>query len=576
MTLPVLGINCYAHDSAAALVDGGRVIAAAEEERFTRRKHTGEFPLEAIRFCLKQGGLSIADIRHAAFSFDPFLQFRKRLLHGLRFLDRRLILGRHASTVFFPFFLKQKLQASLGAGRKLNFKLHYVNHHRAHAASVFFTSPFEKAAILTVDGAGEWATTVQSVGEGTKIRSLAETNYPHSLGLFYGTLTQYLGFRPNYDEGKIMALASYARPDLKTEFQKMIRFVPPAGFKLNMDYFDFHFGATRWYSKRMEDLLGPAREPGSPLEDRHRCIAATLQWMSEEILRRLVERLHETTRLQDLCLAGGVALNCSANGKLLDQGPFERIFVQPACGDAGTALGAALQVHHEILNHPRRQEAIADAFLGPEYAEEAIQAALDHPAVQVRQPEHFEEEVAEIIAAGRTVGWFQGRMEFGPRALGERSILADPRTAAMRDYLNREIKFREPFRPFGGSVTEEDAARFFHLSQSSPFMLFAVKMREAFHARIPAILHRDGTSRIQTVSRLRQPQFWALLKAFEKKTGFPILVNTSFNLKDEPLVCSPADAVKTFLRSRLDALAMADRLVERTAVRTELACPAEL
>lgn len=563
MTLPILGINCYAHDSAAAILVDGNILAAAEEERFTRRKHTGEFPVEAIRFCLKRAGLSFSEIRHIAYSADPYLQFKKRFFHGLRYLDRRLFSGGHGPTLFSPFFLKGKLQSAFK--QKANFKLHYINHHRAHAASVFYTSPFEKAALLSIDGSGEWATTFLGKGEDNRIQKLQETFYPHSLGLFYGTLTQYLGFRPNYDEGKIMALAGYGEPDFKEEFRRLISSDAQGGFRLDLKYFDFYFGASRWYSKEMEKLLGPARIPGSPLEKRHHGIAATLQWMTEEILLSLVRSLHEKTGLPDLCLAGGVALNCSANGMLLRRSPFKRIFVQPACGDAGTSVGAALVVYHDLLGGPRQKAMNLSAYLGPDYDETEMESSLKKSSLQYVRVEKLEERVAAEIAKGGTVGWFQGRMEFGPRALGARSILADPRTAGKRDYLNREIKHREPFRPFGPAVLEEHAHHFFDIPQASPFMLFAASVHSDKVSQIGAVVHEDLSSRIQTVGREGgPPRYRGLLEAYERLTGIPLLLNTSFNMKDEPIVCSPQDAVSAFTRSKLDFLAMGPYLAWKT------------
>ncbi len=551
----VLGINCYAHDSAAALVVDGRIVAAAEEERFTRRKHTGEFPLESIRYCLKEAGVSLGDIRHIGFSFDPALQFRKRLFHGLRYFDRRLLFGRNFSTVFLPFFLKQKLQSAFSTKLHPLFQLRYVKHHMAHAASTFLTSPFKRAAILTVDGAGEWATTVLGIGIDSRITPLEEICYPHSLGLFYASLTAFLGFRPNFDEGKIMALAAYGKPALRQAFEKLIQVLPGGRFRLNLRYFNFYYGALQWYSDRMSEVLGPPRRPGEPIEERHYEIAATLQAIVEDILLQLAVDLHKKTGLPDLCLAGGVALNCSANGVLLEKSPFRRIFVQPASGDGGTALGSALFISHSLPT-AGRNGAMSNAYWGPAFGETEMEGALQVEGLAYERVESIEEKTAELLANGKVIGWFQGRMEFGPRALGARSILADPRSAETRHYVNREIKGREPFRPFGPSVLEEDASLFFEVGQASPFMLFASKVRPSCASLIPAVVHEDGTSRIQTVSEKEAPRYWKLLSAFKRRTGIPMLLNTSFNLKDEPIVCTPLDAVRSFKRSRLDFLAM--------------------
>jgi carbamoyltransferase len=557
---PILGINCFAHDSAAAIVADGRIIAAAEEERFTRRKHTGEFPVEAIRYCLTEAGVSLREIEHVGFSFDPVLQLRKRFLHALRYFPKTLRFGRYSPAIFLPLFFKEMLRSTLPGGREASFKVHFVNHHTAHAASTFFASPFERAAILTVDGAGEWATTVLSVGEGNQIIPLEEIQYPHSLGFLYGAISQFLGFRPNYDEGKVMALVAYGKPSLPEPFEKLIQIHADGHFQLNLNYFDFHLGSPRWYSKRLVQILGSPRSPGEPLIGRHYDTAATLQAVIEEVLLRLTKSLFERTKTENLCLAGGVALNCSANGRLLQESLFKRIFVQPASGDGGTALGSALWVSHSLLN-TKRNGTMTHGYWGPQFSESEMERALQDEGLPYQRSESIEEIAAGLLAEGKVLGWFQGRMEFGPRALGGRSILADPRDAEKRHYLNREIKGREPFRPFGPSVLEEDAHLFFETSQESPFMLFATKVRPEFAPRIPAVVHEDGTARIQTVSQTDAPVYGRLLKAFKRLTGIPMLLNTSFNLKDEPIVCAPLDALRSFRRSRIDFLALGPFLV---------------
>ena len=466
----ILGIHGYAHDSSAALIDGGRIIAAAEEERFTRKKHTGEFPLEAIRYCLREAGASLPDIKHVAFSSDAALQLRKRLVYGLRHFPKSFSFRRHSGTLFLPFFLKRKLKSFFPEISKADFKLHFVNHHLAHAASTFLVSPFERAAILTVDGSGEWATTVLSVGEGNQIKAFEAVNYPHSLGFLYGAVTQFLGFRHSYDEGKVMALAAYGEPGLRGEFKRLIQIDPDGRFRLNLEYFDFHLGSQRWYGSKLSELLGPPRSPEEPIAPRHHHMAATLQAVIEEALLRLAENLHRRTGLKDLCLAGGVALNCSANGRLLRESPFQRIFVQPASGDGGTALGAALFISHHLYPSERKG-ALESACLGPGFSDDQIKQALLEYNLSYQRVADIETEAARLLAQGKIIGWFQGRMEFGPRALGARSILADPRNAEKRHYLNREIKGRESFRPFGPSVLEEEA----HL-----FLIFLKKVPSCF------------------------------------------------------------------------------------------------
>lgn len=552
--MPILGINSYAHDSSAALVaDDGRVIAAAEEERFTRKKHTGDFPRQAIQFCLKYAGIPWRDISEVAFSFDPWLQFRKRIVYSLQTFPQSLRFSRHSSAVFQPFFLKRKLPGK--------FPIRYVNHHQAHAASTFFTSPFERAAILTVDGAGEWATTVLSRGEGNKIISLEEINYPHSLGFLYGAVTQFLGFRPCYDEGKVMALAAYGEPSLMKEFEKLVHLKFDGNFRLDLSYFQFHQGSACWHSPKMAGLLGSPRKPQEPIQSRHYDIAATLQAVIEKALLALARRIHQLTKAENLCLAGGVALNCTANGRLLKDSPFKKIFVQPASGDGGTSLGAALWVAHQKLKS--RKEEPAHTYLGPDFNDHEIESALSSSQLSYEKIFGIEDRVAELLSEGKNIGWFQGRMEFGPRALGARSILADPRDQAKRDYLNKKIKLRESFRPFGPSVLEEDANDVFEIGQKSPFMLFATQVRSKIKSLIPAVLHHDGSSRIQTVSKQSSPRYWKMIQSFKKKTGIPLVLNTSFNLKDEPIVCRPEDAVASFQRSQLDGLAIGSFLAQR-------------
>lgn len=549
----ILGINCYAHDSAAALVHAGKIIAAAEEERFTRRKHTGEFPVQAIRYCLKEAGISARELRRVAFSYDPALQFRMRLGYGLRNLPRSLRFVRHSETLFLPFFLKEKLKSAFPDIRGL--KIDFVNHHLAHAASSFFASPFERSAILTVDGSGEWTTTLLAAGEGNRITRLHEIHYPHSLGFLYGAITQFLGFRSSYDEGKVMALAAYGEPSFEKEFDELVKIEPGGNFRLNLKYFDFQEGSARWASRKLSALLGEPRSKEQAIEKRHYDIAASLQAVLEKALLHLAVNLYERTGLENLCLAGGVALNCSANGRLLRDSPFERIFVQPAAGDGGTALGAALFISHsEKL--ASRNGGLKESYLGPGFGESEMERALRGSGVSFTRPPSIEETAASGLSEGKVIGWFQGRMEFGPRALGGRSILADPRGAETRDHINREIKHREIFRPFAPSVLEENYLEFFEIRQKSPFMLFAGQTLQRVRSQIPAVLHQDGTARVQTVSREASPVYWELLQAFKRKTGIPVVLNTSFNLKDEPLVCTPEDAIRSFSRSPLDHLAL--------------------
>jgi carbamoyltransferase len=572
----ILGLNAYHGDASAALLVDGELAAAAEEERFTRVKHVAGFPTHAARWCLEAEGLTAAELDHVAVSRDPSANVGPELVrtvrHGAsaRYLKERL---DHAAQ---PRDVGAALAAACGLDRDaLRAEVHDVEHHLTHAASAFLVSPFEEAAILSVDGFGDFCSTMLAVGRGTTVEVLDRVLFPHSLGMLYAALTQYLGF-PHYgDEGKVMGLAPYGDP---APHRKTLRDVAaPAGdlFALNLDYFThdeegvdmlWDEGApsiTRIYSDKLVDALGPAREPGEPIAQRHMDVAASLQELLEEIELHLVARLRELTGLQELCLAGGVALNAVANGRLLREQAVDRLYLPPSPGDSGTAVGAALHVWHHALGNPRGG-VMADAYTGPSYDDEQVSAAL---AAAGLAAERLDDDalfttVAERLDAGEVVGWFQGRLELGPRALGNRSILADPRRAELRDVLNTRIKHREPFRPFAVSILADSLGDWFEQEHPSPFMGLVYRIRPERRTDVPAAAHVDDSCRVQTVEAEVAPRYKRLLEEFRRRTGVPLLINTSFN-EDEPIVRTPEEALDTFCRTHMDVLVLGNYVVLR-------------
>ena len=573
-----LGVNAAYHDSAACLVRDGVVVAAAEEERFTRIKHgkrpvpfsTWELPFHAIDYCLAAADIRLVEVDEIAYSFDP------ALLLGERRHDATITLPLEPSaheapseweSAWDPLFLASIVNAPrhLASGAPLHlqarfrgaradgpYRWRFVEHHVAHAASAFYASPFTSAAILTLDGRGERATTTYSVGVGSRMERLGQVNYPHSLGLLYERLTEYLGFLPSSDEYKVMALASYGQPSYLDAFRALIHTEENGQYTIG--------------PCDLEDTFGPARLKGAPLEQRHYDIARSLQAALEETALRLARWLRDASGEADLCLAGGVALNCVMNARLRDDGPFRHVWTQPAAGDSGTALGAALWAdacqRGQDGDRPRCY-VMQQVYLGPEYSEREIEDFLRRAKLPYRRLDNVAEQVAELLAQDKIIGWFQGRMEFGPRALGARSILASPLSATMQDRLN-EIKDREDFRPVAPVVLEEAAAEWFVGASPSPFMLFVYPVAPDRAGRIPAVRHVDGTARIQTVNREQHPLYYDLIAAFGRRTGVPVLVNTSFNTRSEPMVCSPRDAVECFWTSPLDALAIGPFLLEKS------------
>ena len=558
MSTTILGISCFYHDAAAALIRDGEVIAAAHEERFTRIKHDFDFPRNAIRFCLEEAGISVPELDSVAFYDKPFLKFERILFSYLATFPRSFRSFMQA----MPLWLRQKLWVRHIIRKELSYQgeILFMQHHQSHAASAFYPSPFEEAAVLTVDGVGEWATATFGVGRGHHLSLLKEIRFPHSLGLFYSALTYYLGFRVNNGEYKVMGLAPYGEPRFLDRMREVLVALPDGSFRNNMRYFAYDYG-LRMTNERFHRLFGaPPRKPGEELTQFHRDVAASGQALLEEILLNMVRHVHKQTGQQYLCMAGGVALNCVANGRILREGPFEDLFVQPASSDAGGALGAALFTYHQLQNRPQRF-VMKHAYLGSRFGPDAVLNYLQQSGIAYeRLPEEkLVTRVAEYLAKGKIVGWFQGAAEFGPRALGNRSILADPRRAEMKDILNEKVKHREPFRPFAPAILEERLSEYFEIDRPSPYMLLVARVKKP--EEIPAVTHVDGTARVQSVNERQNPRFYRLLRAFEAQTGCPVLVNTSFNVRGEPIVDSPHDAYLCFRKTQIDVLVLGDFLI---------------
>ena len=574
-----LGINAYHANASAAILVDGRLAAAVEEERLNRVKYAAGLPTLAIQYCLQTVGAKITEVDHIAIPRNPWARLGTKLRFALRMprfaLDRLRVARRFAD-------IQTEIAAALHVDPKsIRAKYHRVEHHRAHLSSAYFVSPFERAAVLSADGLGDFASTMWGVGEGPHLRVTGAVAFPHSLGMFYTALTQYLGFWKFGDEYKVMGLAAYGSPAYLDEFRSILQLKDPLGFRLGLSYFTHHLTGPemtwrkatetpvlgRLFSPYLENRLGTARAASQPLDDRHRNVAATMQASLERVLLANLNALQKKTGAKTLCLAGGVAFNCLANGKIPERTGFERVYVQPAAGDAGLSVGAAYFVHHQILRRPRCFT-MDHAFWGPGCKPQEIKDAVakrQSPAqFQVRElDEHaLLQATAEHLALGRVVGWIQGRMEWGPRALGNRSILADPRRSQMKEVLNDRIKHREPFRPFAPAILEESAGEFFEQTHPSPFMTFALPVRQAKRAVIPAVTHADGTARLQTVSHASHPLFWQLLRAFGDNTGVPVLLNTSFN-DNEPIICRPEEALNCFERTKMDVLVLGNLILEK-------------
>jgi carbamoyltransferase len=582
----ILGISAYYHDSAAALVADGRIVAAAQEERFTRRKHDARFPAHAVGFCLQHARVAPDDIDAIVFYEKPFLKFERLIETYLGFAPR----GYRSFAMAMPLWIREKLFQKDLLGRELTRlgftkpadRLLFTEHHQSHAASAFYPSPFSEAVVLTMDGVGEWTTTSVSLGKGKTLQPVREIHFPHSLGLLYSAFTYYTGFKVNSGEYKVMGLAPYGTPRFATQIlDSLIDVKPDGSFRLDLRYFDYYTG-LRMTNDRFARLFGRApRQPEEPLEPFHMDIAASVQAVTDEVMLRMTRALAAEFRMPNLCLAGGVALNCVANGKVLRDGRFDRIWVQPAAGDAGGALGAALAGYH--MHHGQDRvatcgpDAMSGSYLGPEYAQGDIEQRLS--AVGARfdvaaDDASMAQLTADALASGQAVGWFQGRMEFGPRALGGRSILGDARSPSMQKTLNLKVKYRESFRPFAPAVLREDVGSWFDLNDDSPYMLlvadvkhehrramtdseqglFGIDKLNVVRSTIPAVTHVDYSARIQTVHQETNPLFYQVLQAFKRQTGCPVLVNTSFNVRGEPIVCTPEDAFRCFMGTDLDLL----------------------
>jgi carbamoyltransferase len=557
----ILGISCFYHDSAACLLQDGKVIAAASEERFNREKYSQVFPINAINFCLQARDLTVYDVDYIGFYEKPFLKFSRVILSHLRSYPRSL--NNFLGTT--PSWLENRLIMPLVFKKELGFegKTLFVKHHLSHVASSFLVSPFEEAAILTADGVGEWATMTYGIGKGSDIKVLKEIHYPDSLGLLYTAVTTYLGFKALSGEGKVMGLAGYGEPKFIDRFREMVMVKPDGSFRVDSKFFGFNEG-SRMYSKRFVKVFGKERKPEDKIEERHQDIAASLQKFIEDTLVLIARNLHKETKLDNLCLAGGLFLNCVANSKILEETPFKEVFIQPATGDSGGALGVACYIYHSILKN-QRSHVMTDAYLGPYFTGEQIKKALINHNLDFKElsDPDLAKYIARVLSQDKIIGWFQGRMEFGPRALGNRSILANPCNPNMKDLLNSRVKKREPFRPYAPVVLEEKAKEFFKLEHPSPFMLLSPRVREDKKNLIPSVTHIDGTARVQTVNKDTNLKLWQLIKEFENITTIPVIINTSFNLRGEPIVCTPEDAISSFKRSQIDYLVLENYVVEK-------------
>ncbi|MBU1735865.1 MAG: carbamoyltransferase [Verrucomicrobia bacterium] len=589
----ILGISAYYHDSAAALVRDGEIVAAAQEERFTRKKHDAGFPLQAIRYCLAEDKIAPGQLDAVAFYDKPIAKFARILETYFSVAPR----GLQSFMMALPLWLKQKLwipmeiEATLESlGFPPGIPVYFPEHHESHAASAFFPSPFEQAAILTLDGVGEWATSTIGRGQQNHLDILKELRFPHSLGLLYSAFTYFTGFRVNSGEYKLMGLAPYGEPIYVNRIlDNLLDLKEDGSFRLNLDYFGYLDGLTMTNAKFNRLFDGPPRKSEAEITQREMDLARSIQVVTEEIVLRMARTARALTGLENLCLAGGVALNCVANGRLLREGLFKNIWIQPAAGDAGGALGAALMVWHVVQNQPRAADGVHDrmqgSYLGPAFDEAEIEAFLQargYPAEKINDPNQWADQIANLIATEQVIGLVQGRMEFGPRALGNRSIIGDARSTKMQATMNLKIKYRESFRPFAPTCLEERVGEYFDLDRPSPYMLLVAPVRGSrcrgvaearkLHVRerinqarsdVPAITHVDYSARIQSVSRAVNPGYYRIIQAFEKKTGYGIIINTSFNVRGEPIVCTPEDAYRCFMRTEMDALVLGSFILDK-------------
>ena len=591
----IIGLSAYYHDSAACLIKDGDIISAAQEERFSRKKHDSGFPINAINFCIKQGKLELKDIDYIVFYDKPFLKFERLLETYLAYAPK----GFKSFSTSLPIWLKDKLfqknvianelKENFGDTVNWNEKLLFSEHHLSHAASAFFPSPFRNAAILTMDGVGEWSTTSLAIGTENNLEVHKEIHFPHSLGLLYSALTFYTGFKVNSGEYKVMGLAPYGEPRYINQIKdNLIDIKEDGSFNLNMGYFNYCTGLTMTNNRFHELFNGPPRKSESLITKKEMDLAASIQAVTEEVVIKLAKGIKKTTKLKNLCLAGGVALNCVANGKLLNEKIFDKIWIQPACGDAGGAIGAALNIHYLMLKKPRiitTQDSMQGSFLGPDFTQKDIENRLDEAGAKYKKvtDKDLIEIAANFLSQGKVIGWHQGKMEFGPRSLGGRSILADPRSSLIQKQLNLKIKYRESFRPFAPSILSEEVSNWFELETESPYMLMVANIKKnkripinkkdstlvgidklkVYRSKIPAVTHVDFSARIQTVHKKTNPKYHQLITKFKEITGCPILVNTSFNVRGEPVVCSPEDAFNCFMGTGIEVLIIGNCILEK-------------
>ena len=591
----IIGLSAYYHDSAACLIKDGDIISAAQEERFSRKKHDSGFPINAINFCIKQGKLKLKDIDYIVFYDKPFLKFERLLETYLAYAPK----GFKSFSTSLPIWLKDKLfqknvianelKENFGDTVNWNEKLLFSEHHLSHAASAFFPSPFRNAAILTMDGVGEWSTTSLAIGTENNLEVHKEIHFPHSLGLLYSAFTFYTGFKVNSGEYKVMGLAPYGEPRYINQIKdNLIDIKEDGSFNLNMSYFNYCTGLTMTNNRFHELFNGPPRKSESLITKKEMDLAASIQAVTEEVVIKLAKGIKKTTKLKNLCLAGGVALNCVANGKLLNEKIFDKIWIQPACGDAGGAIGAALNIHYLMLKKPRiitTQDSMQGSFLGPDFTQKDIENRLDEAGAKYKKvtDKDLIEIAANFLSQGKVIGWHQGKMEFGPRSLGGRSILADPRSSLIQKQLNLKIKYRESFRPFAPSILSEEVSNWFELETESPYMLMVANVKKnkripinkkdstlvgidklkVYRSKIPAVTHVDFSARIQTVHKKTNPKYHQLITKFKEITGCPILVNTSFNVRGEPVVCSPEDAFNCFMGTGIEVLIIGNCILEK-------------
>lgn len=581
----ILGFNCFGHDSAASLLQDGRVVFAVEEERLNRKKHYGGFPVRSIEEALKFGNLDLSDIDHVGFYWNPILSYPHMPLYFLRYFDKMVSLWKESrewsmeENLGMIHYLKKmyglpnELRKHFPTSKKTKFKFYFLEHHDCHAASALFSSPYDEAAIMTVDGGGEWTTSQLCYGKGIDIRKISHVSIPYSLGALYQTISKYLGFQLITGPGKLMGLSAYgnANSPYYQKMKKLIHFTEDGGFKLDLSYFSYHYTRRdKGVSQKFIDEFGPATEKPGNWSQRELDIAAAVQHIVEDAFIHMANTLYRKTKSKNLVLAGGVALNSVANGRLASETPFKNFFIQPAAGDSGTSMGATQYIYHCILKQKRRHP-LNDAFLGPGYSESVYADELKKWNLPYVRTQNYAAVAAKLLNRGKILGWFQGRLEFGPRALGNRSIIGNPCLEEMKDVLNARVKFREGFRPFAPIVLEEQCGEFFDHDYPSPYMLLVYNVREKYKGKIPSVTHADGSARVQTVNRKENPEMWELLTAFQKESGVPMLINTSFNIKGEPIVCTPHEAVDSFDRADMDYLVMGNYIVGKKAADLQTA-----